>query len=392
MNPLSREAIRRLAPGQKLTARGITVERLADKDLRYSVQAMVDGQRLHKVIGLASAGATLPQAEAFLEKAKTEAREGRLQLPRGRKLPLRFAAAAERYLEVLEASGGKNLRAKRGHLRYHLIPFFADSPLSGISEFDLRRYAKKRQATAAVATVNRELTTVSHIFTIALEEGWLTARPCKVHRLPGERQRIVALSKEEKQALLKAAIADPDPDIWLFILLGLTTALRHGELLRMRFDQIDFANCRLAVPEGKTGPRTAILTPGLCQVLERERAMRDDPDGWLFPARPGGKGPHRGRMQKPFRRVVEAARLDPRRIVPHAMRHSVVTDLVQNGTDIATIMKVSGHRSVAMVLRYTHVHDQHIDRAMATLDDLHNYPGITQTAALPRARARQKAG
>jgi integrase len=390
MTRLSRTAIRQLLPGQKLTLRGITVECLAGGNLRYSVQAMVDGQRLHKVIGLASAGATLPQAEAFLEKAKTEASEGRLRLPRGRKLPLRFATAAARYIAVLEASGGKNLRAKRCHLRDHLVPFFADSPLSGISEFDLRRYAKQRQAAgAAVSTTNRELTTVSHLFTIGLEQGWLSSRPCKVHRLPGEKQRIVALSKEEKQALLQAAIADYDPDTFLFTLIGLMVGLRHSEIMRVRFSDIDFDNYRLNVPVGKTGARVAMLTPSLCQVLRREQVMRDDQSGWLFPARPGGKGPHRARMQKAFRRVVEAARLDPKRIVPHAMRHTLCTDLAQSGADIATIMRISGHRSYAVVLKYIHICDQHIDRAMATLDDLPNYPGITQAAAAPATRLLQ---
>jgi hypothetical protein len=208
MATLARATLRRLQPGQKLTARGITAECLPDKDIRFSVQAMVDGQRIHKIIGLASEGVSLPHAEAFLERAKTEAREGRLQLPKGRKLHLRFAEAAERYLTVLEASGGKNLRAKRVHLRCHLTPFFADSPLAGISDFDLRRYRKRRQEQgAAVATINRETTTVSHIFTIAVEQKWLAARPCKVTRLPGERQRIVVLTSAEQQALLQAAIA-----------------------------------------------------------------------------------------------------------------------------------------------------------------------------------------
>ena len=48
---LTRPAIRRLKPGEKITEHGITAERLPDGDTRYSVNVMVDGQRIHRVIG-----------------------------------------------------------------------------------------------------------------------------------------------------------------------------------------------------------------------------------------------------------------------------------------------------------------------------------------------------
>lgn len=50
------------------------------------------------------------------------------------------------------------------------------------------------------------------------------------------------------------------------------------------------------------------------------------------------------------------------------MRHAAVTRLVRAGADIPTIMKVSGHKTVAMVLRYTHVDAADIDAATAALD------------------------
>ena len=53
--------------GEKITEDGITAERLADSDVKYSVNIMVDGQRIHRVIGLDSDGVTRSQAEIFIE-------------------------------------------------------------------------------------------------------------------------------------------------------------------------------------------------------------------------------------------------------------------------------------------------------------------------------------
>ncbi len=81
---LDRPSIRRLKTGEKLTEHGITAECLDDGDVRYSVNIMVDGARIHRVVGRESEGVTRTQAEDFIEKVRTEAREGRLSLPKGR--------------------------------------------------------------------------------------------------------------------------------------------------------------------------------------------------------------------------------------------------------------------------------------------------------------------
>ncbi len=74
---LTRPNIRALKSGEKITEYGITAECLDDGDIRYSVNIMVDGQRVHRVIGRESDGTTRSQAEEFIAKIRTEAREGR---------------------------------------------------------------------------------------------------------------------------------------------------------------------------------------------------------------------------------------------------------------------------------------------------------------------------
>ena len=70
--------IRQLGTGQAINEHGITVERLANGDLRYSVNIMVDGRRIHRVIGRESDGVTRTQAEEFIERARSKARDDQL--------------------------------------------------------------------------------------------------------------------------------------------------------------------------------------------------------------------------------------------------------------------------------------------------------------------------
>jgi integrase len=331
---------------------------------------MVDGARVHRVVGRESDGVTRTQAEELVEKVRTEAREGRLSLPKGRKTHLTFETAADDYLKRLEETGGKNLKVKHRHLNQQLKAFFGTQRLNAITTFTVERYKKRRkEAGAAVGTVNRELTTLSHLFSKAVEWKWIAAKPCKIPKDREERGRIIVLSDEEADALLRAAIADQDPYLWLFVMFGLNTAMRHAEILSARFDHLDLENLRLHIPEAKSGTRAQPVTPELAEVLEKEREMADDPKGWIFPSlRPGlSRLGHRTHMGRPFQRAVIQAGLDPRTVTPHVMRHTAITNLVQSGVDLPTIQQISGHKTLAMVLRYTHIHGRHIDRAVSVL-------------------------
>ena len=55
-------------------------------------------------------------------------------------------------------------------------------------------------------------------------------------------------------------------------------------------------------------------------------------------------------------------------VTPHVMRHTAITNLVTSGVNIPTIQKISGHKTVGMVLRYTHVHDDHIDESIKAIE------------------------
>jgi site-specific recombinase XerD len=102
----------------------------------------------------------------------------------------------------------------------------------------------------------------------------------------------------------------------------------------------------------------------------------------LFPS-PKSKTGHATNIDKAFRRVITEAGLDPAEIVRHTMRNTVITHLVQDGIDFPTVMRISGHRTLAMVQRYAHQNGEHIQDAMDRLEMqlsvCHNYTKTTQS-------------
>lgn len=374
---LTRDAIKKLGTSERINEHGITAERTKTGDIRYSVNIMADGQRIHRVIGRESEGVTREQAERAIETFRTKAREERLDLPTKRKQHRTFKGAANDYLANIEATTGPadkgfaDIPNKRRNLNAHLVPALGSHRLDKITEFAIKAYSKKRTGDgASIATVNRELATLSHLFKRATKWKWLKAEDCPPIEKSAEPQKqITILSAEERDALLRAAIADQDQQAWLFVAIGLNAAMRHSEILRIRFDQIDFANRRIYVPNAKAGQRVQPITPSLADMLAKERDQREDAEGWIFPAtKSNSNTPHRQAMSKQFERIVRRAGLNPKKVTPHVMRHTAITQLVQGGADLPTIQKISGHKTLVALMRYVHIAGAHIDDAIAAID------------------------
>lgn len=320
---------------------------------------------------------TREQAERAIEKFRTNAREGRLDLPKGQKIHRSFAKAGKEYLTRLEETigpgqkGFKDLPNKRRHIETYLTAYFGTKRADQISGFLVQHYTRHRlDSGAKQATVNRELSTLSHMMNRLVDWKWIKDedRP-RIVKGEEPRKKIVILTDETATALYNGAVADQDPLTWLFVIIGLNSAMRHSEILRIKWDDIDFEQRRIHLEEAKAGQRTQPISDSLAKMLKQERDQREDKTGWIFPTQSkGAKFPHRRTMHRQFERAAIRAKLDPSKVTPHVMRHTGITRLVKARVDLPTIQKISGHKTLAMVLRYVHLSDEHIDKAMAAID------------------------
>lgn len=365
---LTRLAMRRLQPGEAIKEHGITFERLASGDGRFTTRFMVDGVLVHRVVGKESDGTTRQQAENFIENTRADARAGRLNLPKGRKLVLGFREAAKQYLSRIEESGGKDLKMKQTRLTLHLMPFLMDKPLASIATFDVKRYKKHRLGECAKpGTINRELAVLSHLFSDAVECKWISHRPAKIERLAEGKGRITYLTTEQIGRLIDAATHDQNPHVYPFIVVGLETSMRRSEILSIRLENIDLQRRVIYIPKAKSGAREQPITKHLAEFLTSYVEAAEEGQVWLFPG-PRSKAGHAVNIQKSFRRVVAAAKLDVHQVVRHTLRHTAITHLVQAGVDLPTVQRISGHKTLQMVVRYSHQNGEHIQAAMDKLD------------------------
>ena len=390
-NKLTRKAIRKLQEGGVINEHGIAYKREFNGDGLFTINIMVDGQRIHRVIGHESDGTTRTQAEEFIDKARHDAKTGRLNLPAGRKITLGFCDAADKYLEKLALEGGKDLKMKRYRLEMHLKPFFNGTSLSKISTFDVERYKKHRleedvqrnvmkngtklyKGKTKPGTINRELAALSHLFTKGLEWGWLEHKPAVIKRLKEEGGRITYLTVEQIGRILKAAQEDQNIQIYPFILIGLETSMRRSEIFSIRREHIHAEHLTISIPRAKAGTREQPITTHLANFLVEYVATLQPGTPWLFSS-PAAIGGHTVNLDKPFRRVVANAGLDTALVVRHTLRHTAITHLVQSGVDLPTVKRISGHKTLSMVERYSHQNGAHIESAMDKLDSRYRKAG-----------------
>jgi integrase len=170
-----------------------------------------------------------------------------------------------------------------------------------------------------------------------------------------DRSRTLYLSLDERRALIAEAGEELKPLLKAACLLP----LRPGELVACRVSDFDVAHSALRVPDGKTGSR--IVPLGRDAIAHFKACGKNKlPSAWLV-SRTDGRQWTRFDWRGQIKLAAAAAKL-PGATTLYVLRHSVLTDLITGGLDLATTAKVSG-TSIAMIQRHYHHLQQDVARA-----------------------------
>lgn len=233
-------------------------------------------------------------------------------------------------------------------------------PPAAITEthIDQMVFAFEREGIAD-ATINRRLSALSKMLTHAHERGYIVRRP-KIDRKKEPEHRIRYITEEEEQHLIGYLTLIGKMDMVDIVKVAIDTGMRMGEILNAKVQ--DLSDGLITIWESKSGKARSIpLTTRAREVFERRAEMLGE--GRFFA----------GITQSMVRHNWDAARShmglmrDPQ-FVPHAMRHTFCSRLVQRGVDITTISKLAGHSTVIVTMRYAHLSPDNLKAAIMMLE------------------------
>jgi integrase len=205
------------------------------------------------------------------------------------------------------------------------------------------------------ATVNRYMAALSHVFSVGVREWeWLESSPTrKITKLKEARGRVRYLSDDERLRLFMVLKERGDATLELIVTLAIATGARKGELLGLRWSDVDFERCRMVFEDTKNGDRRAAsLGEHALKMLKAHHAQVHN-SMFLFPGNRGTPV----RIDREFRELLRVADISNFRF--HDLRHCTASYLAMNGATLLDIAHILGHKTLSMVKRYAHLSDSH---------------------------------
>jgi len=221
------------------------------------------------------------------------------------------------------------------------------------------------------ATVNRDLSFLKTMFNMAVQWGWLKENPAeKIKLLKGEEKRLRILNKDEISKLIMNASEHLKP----ILITAVSTGMRRGEILNLKWKHIDFAYGFIRVENSKNGEaRNIPMNPYLREILMKLKMGRN-PEDYVF-ARKDGK--RINCFKEAFKAACLKAGITDFRF--HDTRHVAASLLAAGGCDIITLQNTLGHKTLAMTQRYAHLIPGKHQRTREIMQDFWKNSGDTKS-------------
>jgi integrase len=335
----------------------------------YAKYRLPDGRQVQKKIGPAWADRGRPPegyftkrtAEAWLQDVLAQARRG--ALPGMRKTGVTFAEAAEEWMRFIEQDRGRKpstVKDYRNVLKSRLLPAFSDRSLESITTQDIEQW---RQSLDGLSnrSKNKLLIQMHGIFRRAQQVYGLETNPLsRIEKHPlrpsGD---IEVFSPEEVLALVRAAVSEADAAIFL---TAAFTGLRLGELLALRWREVDFTNATIrvrasyalgALTTPKSGKvRGVPMAPDVAQALSRlgQREHWVGEGDLVFAGQAGGYLDGSA-LRRRYKAALAAAGLRSLRF--HDLRHTFGTRMIAKA-DVRRVQEWMGHADIQTTMKYLH--------------------------------------
>lgn len=230
------------------------------------------------------------------------------------------------------------------------VPFFEITPQMIANYRDERLstpHPRNPNKTLSASTVKLEMMMLSHIYTvaaiewgIAIDNPVLKVRKPKIP--PGRNRR---LSQKEYNRIMRAAHAHQNKELYPIIVIAIETAMRQGEILSLRWENISWKKRVAHLPYTKNGSaRDVPLSSAAVHVFKHY--LKQKHDGKVFSYSNAG-------VKSTWRCLINSLKIEDLHF--HDLRHEAISRLFEKGLDMLEVATISGHKSLSMLKRYTHL-------------------------------------
>lgn len=202
----------------------------------------------------------------------------------------------------------------------------------------------------STSTILNELSLLSQVFEMAIKE-WsipIANNPCKLIKKPRQpKGRERRLADFEESILLSACKASRAILLHSLVVLALETAMRLGELLKLTWDDVDISKRTATLWDTKNGDKRIVpLSSNALNVIEKlPRNITNNRLFWTWSAKDG--------VANVWRRTCKKAGISNLHF--HDLRHEATSRLFEKGLNVIEVSSITGHKSLQMLKRYTHL-------------------------------------
>lgn len=356
------------------------VERKRSGPVWYAKYRLPDGRQVQKRIGPAWTSRGRPaagfftkrEAEAWLRDVLDQARDGTLPgMVRSNATVADACAEWLRYSEVDRACSPGTMRGRRSSVRVHFVPAFGSMAVEDVTTRDVERWRASLPERLSARSKNKLLTELHGVFKRAVKVWELPGNPVAAVEPLRERPSVdlEVYSPEEVLALVRAAACEQDAAIYL---TAAFTGLRRGELIGLRWRDVDFAGSVIRVRRAysygaltvpKSGRARAVpMAPEVAAALARlgDRGFALGEDDLVFVGDLGGYVDGSA-LRRRYDTAIERAGI--KRLRFHDLRHTFGTRMIAVA-DIVRVKEWMGHADIDTTMRYLHFAPRPEDAAL----------------------------
>ena len=236
---------------------------------------------------------------------------------------------------------------------------FKDKCLDDIKPLDIEKFKNNRLITVSPATVNRSLACLKSIFNRAIVWGRFEGfNP--VTRVRMCKEKAIRLRYLEKEEIIRL-ITNCSDDFRPIVILAVNTGMRRGEILNLKWADIDFKRDVIYLLETKSDQKREVP---INEVVKTTliRVRKNPKSAYVFCYKNGDQVKD---IRKSFFTALKKSAIKDFRF--HDLRHCAASHLVMAGIDLNTVREILGHKTIEMTLRYAHLSPNHKKRAVDIL-------------------------